>query len=148
MSPTIPVTTFLLVFSLAVGCSTADADSAVGPKPSGTTAAQRDKAEKEEREAAKATQDYADADKAEFIDEKRKRLVEIQAELDQLSAKGDRSSGAVKADATTTRKAMGPGEEGTRSGRSRPTGSDRNDAKGGFQKRYGELKDAFNKIRQ
>jgi hypothetical protein len=47
------------------------------------------------------TQDYAYAQKAEFVDKMKKELAEIQEELDRLSAKVERSSGEAKVDAKT-----------------------------------------------
>ena len=151
MRHTIRVITFLIVAALAVGCKSTDEKPAVGPKPSETVAAQRDKAETEVKEAAQAMQDYAYAQKAEFVDKMRKELADIQEELDRLSTKVDRSSSAAKADAKTqldavrekwaqAKKQLDQADSATE--------STWNDVKDGFKKLYGELKDSFEKTRQ
>ena len=151
MRHTILVITFLIVTALAVGCKSTDEKSAAGPKPSGTAAAQLDQAKTETKEAAQAMQDYAYAQKAEFVDKMKKELVGIQEELDRLSAKVDRSSGAAKAEAKTqleavrekwaqAKKQLDQAESATE--------STWDDVKSGFKKSYDELKDSFEKTRQ
>jgi chromosome segregation ATPase len=141
MRHTILPTTFLLVAGLAAGC----------PSTDGESAARRDKATTETKEAALAIQDFAYAQKAEFVDKMKKELVEIQGELDRLSAKVDRSSGAAKADAKTkleavrekwaqAKKQLDQAESATE--------STWDDVKVGFKKSYGELKDSFENTRQ
>jgi peptidoglycan hydrolase CwlO-like protein len=138
MRHTILVITFLIVAALAVGCKSKDEKSPVGLKQSQTAAPQ-------------AMPDYTYAQKAEFVDKMKKELVQIQEELDQLSAKVDRSSGAAKADAKTqldavrdkltqAKKQLDQAESATE--------STWDDVKGGFKKIYGELKDSFEKTRQ
>jgi hypothetical protein len=51
------------------------------------------------QEAKKAVKDYAYAQKAEFVAEMKKDLAKTEQELDQLSAKVEKSTGAAKADA-------------------------------------------------
>ena len=138
MRHTILVITFLIVAALAVGCTSTDGKPEGGPKQSETAPAQ-------------AMQDYTYAQKAEFVDKMKKELVEIQEELDRLSAKVDRSSGAAKADARTkleavrekwaqAKKQLDQAENATE--------STWDDVKDGAEKSYGELKDTFDKSRQ
>lgn len=143
--------TFLLTATLAVGYTAADEKSAAGPKPSGTAAAQLDQAKTETKEAAQAMQDYAYAQKAEFVDKMKEELIKIQEELDRLSAKVDRSSGAAKAEAKTQLEAVREKwaqakKQLDRAGSA--TESTWDDVKGGFEKSYGDLKDSFEKTRQ
>jgi len=138
MRHTILVITFLIVAAFAVGCTSTDEKPAGGPKQSETGPAQ-------------AMQDYTYAQKAEFVDKMKKELVEIQEELDRLSAKVDRSSGAAKADARTkleaVREKWAQAKKQLDQAES-ATDSTWDDVKGGFKKSYGELMDSFEKTRQ
>ena len=151
MKHTILVITFFLVAAFAVSCTSKAGKSAAEAKHRETAEAQLDKAKTETKEAAQAVQDYAYAQKAEFVDNMKKELVEIQEELDRLSAKVDRSSAAAKADAKAkleavrekwaqAKKQLDQAESATE--------STWNDVKGGFKKLYGELRDSFDKTRQ
>jgi molecular chaperone GrpE (heat shock protein) len=150
MRHTILMITLLLVAALAVGCTPTDEKSAVGPGES-KTAAQFDKAKTETKEAAQAMQDYTYTQKAEFVAKMKKELAEIQEELDRLSAKVDRSSGVVKAEAETQLEAVREKwaqakQQLDRAGSA--TESTWDSVKGGFETIYGELKDSFEKTRQ
>jgi uncharacterized membrane-anchored protein YhcB (DUF1043 family) len=145
------VITFLFIAGLAVGCASTDGKSAVGSRQSETAAAQLDKGQADTKEAAQAIQDYPYAQKAEFVDKMKKDLAEIQKELDRLSAKVDKSSGAAKEDAKTqlnavrekwaqAKKQLDQAESATE--------STWDDVKSGVKKSYGELKDSFTKTRQ
>jgi chromosome segregation ATPase len=151
MRHTILVIAFLLVAAFAVGCKSTDGKSAAETKQRENAAAQLDKAKTETKEAAQAVQDYAYAQKTEFVEKMKKELVEIQEELDRLSAKVERSSAAAKADAKVkleavrekwaqAKKQLDQAESATE--------STWDDVKGGFKKLYGELKDSFDKTRQ
>jgi len=151
MKHTILVITFLLVAGLAVSCASTDGKSAAGPRQRENAAAQLDKAKMETKEAAQAMQDYTYAQKAEFVDKMKKELAEIQEELDRLSAKVEKSSGAAKAEAkkqleavrekwALAKKQLDQAESATE--------STWDSVKGGFKKSYGELKDSFEKTRQ
>jgi malate synthase len=74
---------------------------AVGCKPSGdnSTSQQLDKVKTETKADAQAMKDYAFAQKAEFVADMQGQLDALNKDLDQLSAKIDKSSDAVKADA-------------------------------------------------
>lgn len=149
MRYTILVVTFLLTAAFAVDCT--PGKSADGPTPPQTAAAKLDKAKTETKEAARAVQDYAYAQKAELIDKMNKELAGIQEELDRLSAKVDNSSDMAKADAKTkvdavrakvvrVKKQLDQAENATE--------SNWNEVKGGFKESYGELKSSVDKTRQ
>jgi chromosome segregation ATPase len=151
MRHTILVISFLLVAACAVGCKSTDGKSAAEAKHHEDAAAQLDKAKTETKEAAQAVQDYAYAQKAEFVEKMKKELADIQEELDRLSAKVERSNGAAKADAEAklevvrekwaqAKKQLDQTESATE--------STWNDVESAFKKLYGELKDSFEKTRQ
>jgi DNA repair exonuclease SbcCD ATPase subunit len=151
MRPTILVITFFFVAALAVDCTSTEGKSAAGPKPSETAAAQLDKAKTETKEAARAMQDYAYAEKAELVGKMNKELGEIQEELDRLSAKVDRSSDTAKADAKAKLEAVREKWARAKKNLARAesaTESDWDDVKRGFRTSYGELKDSVAKTRQ
>jgi hypothetical protein len=82
-----------------VGVTSTDRTLAAGPEQGETAAAKREKAKTEAKETAQGMQDYTYAQKAKFAHKMKEELVKIQRELDRLSAKVDKSSGAAKADA-------------------------------------------------
>jgi hypothetical protein len=151
MKHSILITSSLLIAGVATGCASADGKSSPASRDRGTAAVQLDKAKAETREAAQAVQDYAYAQKAEFVDKMKRDLVEIQGELDQLSAKVDKSRGAAKAGAKTklesvrekwaqAKKHLDQAESATE--------STWDDVKNGTKKAYNELKDGFQQARQ
>ena len=82
--------TFLAVAAFAVGCKPAEDTS---------TAGQLDKVKSETKADAQAMKDYTFAQKAEFVAQMQGQVDALNKDLDQLSAKIDKSSDAVKADA-------------------------------------------------
>lgn len=151
MKHTILVMRLFLVAGVAVGCASGDGESAAESKQPGTAAVQRDKATTATKEAAQAIQDYAYAQRAEFIDEMKEELSQIQVELDKLSAEIDRSSGVAKDDAkadlealrekwTDAKKQLDQAESATE--------SSWEDAQGRFKKSHNDLKDSLDKTRQ
>ncbi|MDD5308527.1 MAG: hypothetical protein PHU25_14490 [Deltaproteobacteria bacterium] len=151
MRHTIPGITFFLVAALAGGCATTDGKAAVEPKQSGTATVKLEKAKTETKEAVQASQDYAYAQKTEFVDKMKKDLTGIQEEVDRLSVRVDKSSGAAKADAkirleevrqkwAQAKKQLDQAESATE--------ATWDNVKGGVRKSYGELKDSFDKTRQ
>ena len=146
MKHAIPVLMFLFIAALAVECTSAE-----GQKQSGTAAVQLEKAKTETKEAVQASQDYAYTQKTEFVDQMKKDLAEIQKQMDLLSAKVDKSSGAVKADAKTrldavrvkwtqAKKQLDQAQSATE--------STWNDVKDGVKKSYVDVKDSLDKTRQ
>ena len=90
MKNTLLAITFLAVTAFAAGCKPAEDNS---------TAQQLDKVKTETKADAQAMKDYAFAQKAEFVADMQGQLDALNKDLDQLSAKIDKSSDAVKADA-------------------------------------------------
>jgi cytochrome c556 len=132
---------------------------AVGCKPSGdsttedreATAKQLDKIKAETKQAAQDMKEYAYAQKAQFVGEMQPRLAEINRALDQLSAKVEKSTDAVKAQAgpklqelrdqmATLTKQL---EEARNATESTWAG-----VQARFKKGYGELEDKFQQARQ
>lgn len=85
--------TFLFGVLFTLGCTKDQ------PAPQRTTAPQFGKAEAEAKEAARDMKDYAYAQKVEFSAKMQGQLDSLNKELDQLSAKIENSSEAVKAEA-------------------------------------------------
>ena len=82
--------TLLAVTAFAAGCK---------PTEDNSTTQQLDKVKTETKADAQAMKDYAFAQKAEFVADMQGQLDALNKDLDQLSAKIDKSSDAVKADA-------------------------------------------------
>jgi ABC-type transporter Mla subunit MlaD len=82
------VITFLSVVAFAVGCNR---------EP--TTSQQIDKAKTETADAARDMKDYTYAQKTEFVTKMQGQLDALNKDLDQLSARIESSSDAIKADA-------------------------------------------------
>jgi ferredoxin-NADP reductase len=151
MRDTISVILFLLVAALAACCTSVDAKSAAGSKQSKTAALQLDQAKTEAKEAARAIQDYAYAQKAEFVDKMKKELLEIEVETNRLAFEVDRSSSTAKADAKAELDAVR--EKWARAKKQldqaeSATESTWKQVKGGFKKSHDDLKDSFDKTRQ
>ena len=79
---------FLCIATLAVGCEKGK-----------TTAQQIETVKAETKQAAKNMKDYTFAQKDEFVKDMRSQLTKLNQDLDQLAAKIDSSSDAVKAEA-------------------------------------------------
>ena len=80
--------TFLSATAFAVGCN-----------KEGTTSQQLDKAQVKTEEAAQSMQDYSYAQKTQFVEKMQGQLTALNNDLDQLAAKIEKSSDAVKAEA-------------------------------------------------
>ena len=72
---------------------------AVGCNKEPTTSQQLDKAQAETKQAAQDMKDYTYAQKAEFVEKMQAQLSELNRDLDQLAAKIEKSSDAIKAEA-------------------------------------------------
>ena len=79
---------FLSVAGFSVGCNKED-----------TTSQQLDKVQAKTEEAAHEMKDYTFAQKAEFTAKMQSQLTELNRELDQLGARIEKSTDAVKAEA-------------------------------------------------
>jgi methyl-accepting chemotaxis protein len=140
MKPHTLIVTFFSVAAFAVGC-----------KKEETTSQQLDRVKTETKEAARDMKDYTFAQKAEFTENMKDQLAEINRELDQISAKIEKSSAPVKAEAKPKLQALR--EQTARLNRqldeaTNATESSWNDVKTGFRKGYNELKDGFQQARQ
>ena len=82
--------TFLAVTAFAVGCK---------PAQDSSTSRQLDKVNAETKADAQAMKDYAFAQKADFVADMQVQADALNKDLDALSAKIEKSSDAVKADA-------------------------------------------------
>jgi DNA repair exonuclease SbcCD ATPase subunit len=141
--------TCLAVIAFTVGCKPAAEQSAAENREA--TAAQFDKVKKETKEAAQDLQDYAYAQKAQFLATMQRQLAAINRDLDQLAAQIEKSSDAAKAEAKPKLQALR--EQAAKLNKQLDeakgaTESTWGDFKAGFTKGYGELKDGFQAARQ
>ncbi|MHB8520985.1 MAG: sll1863 family stress response protein [Limisphaerales bacterium] len=149
IKPTKLAITFLSIAAFAVGCKpTAEQSTA---QDQDATTAQFDKVKKETKEAAQGIKDYAYAQKAEFVEKMQGQLNEINRDLDQLSAKVEKSSETTKAEAKTKLKALR--EQAAKLNTQLDAAKDANestwnDVKAASRKAYDELKDSFQQLRQ
>lgn len=134
--------TFLALTAFAVGCK---------PSEEKATSQQIEQIAQETKEAAEEMKDYTYTQKAEFVENMRNQLAEINRDLDQLSAKVEKSSDAAKAEAKPKLQVLRDQTarltkqlDDARSA----TESTWEDVKTGFKKGYSELKDSFNQTRQ
>jgi len=142
--------TFLLVAGLAVGCRSTDGESATKPEHRVSVAAQN--AATQTKQAVRAVQGYAYAQKAEMVARMKKDLGEIRRELDRLSVKVANAGAETKADAKAKLEAARDkwarmNKQLDRAAES-ATESTWDDVKGGLDRSYGELKDSFESTRQ
>ena len=144
------IITFLMVTGLTLGCTPTDDKSAVKPQDPESAAVQLDEAKEKTKEAAQAVQDYTYAQKAEFVDKMKQQLLDMQEEMDRLSAKVDKTREEVKADAKTrleaarakwalAKKQLDKAVDATE--------STWDDVKAAFQDAYHGLEESFEKTR-
>jgi cytochrome c556 len=132
--------TFLSVAAFTVGCN----------KPQ-TTSEQLDTVQEKTTQAAQDMKDYTFAQKAEFVEKMQSQLAEINKDLDQLEAKIESSSDAVKAEAKPKLQALR--EQTAQLGKrledvQNATESTWDSVKSGFKKAYEASKDGVNQARQ
>ena len=132
--------TFLSIAAFAVGC-----EKEQTPKQ------QIDKVQAETKQAAQDMKDYTFAQKAEFVKTMQGQLDALNKDLDQLSAKIDSSSDAVKAEAKPKLQALR--DQAAQLNKQldeakNATESTWDSVKSGFQKAYDATKDGFNQARQ
>jgi chromosome segregation ATPase len=134
------VITFLSIAVFAVGC-----------KKEQSTSQQMDKVQTETKQAAQDMKDYTFAQKAEFVSTMQGQLDALNKDLDQLSAKIDSSSDAVKAEAKpklqTLRDQVAKLNTQLDDAKN-ATESTWDAVKSGFNKSYEATKDGFNQARQ
>jgi hypothetical protein len=90
MKNTLLAVTFLAVAAFAAGCK---------PSEDTSTAQQLDKVKTETKADAQELKDYTFAQKADFVAKMQRQVDALNKDLDDLSAKIEKSSDAVKADA-------------------------------------------------
>jgi len=134
------ILTFLSIAAFAVGC-----------KKEQTTSQQIEKVKTETKQAAQDMKDFTFAQKAEFVKQMQGQLDALNKDLDQLAAKIDSSSDAVKAEAKPKLQALR--DQAAQLNKQlddakNATESTWDSVKSGFQKAYEATKDGFNQARQ
>jgi chromosome segregation ATPase len=132
--------TLLSITALAVGCE----------KPQ-TTSQQIEKVQTETKQAAQDMKDYTFAQKDEFVAAMQVQLDALNKDLDELAAKIDSSSDAVKAEAKPKLQALRDqaAQLNTQLADARnATASTWDSVKTGFNKAYESTKNGFNQARQ
>jgi ElaB/YqjD/DUF883 family membrane-anchored ribosome-binding protein len=132
--------TILSIAAFAVGCNKEQ-----------TTSQQLENVKTETKEAAQDMKDYTFAQKAEFVKQMQIQLDNLNKDLDQLAAKIESSSDAVKAEAKPKLQALR--DQAAQLNKQlddarNATESTWDSVKAGFQKAYGATKDGFNQARQ
>ncbi len=136
--------TFLLTLLSAAAC-------AVGCNKEQTTSQQLDKVQAETKQAAQDMKDYAYAQKAEFVVKMQGQLDALNRDIEQLSAKVEKSSDAVKAEAQPKLQALRDqaAQLNTQIDQAKnATESTWDSVKAGSEKAYDALKDGFQQARQ
>ena len=146
-----PACLVVALITATLGCSTKKDEGPASEPEHARTAEQREKAKVEAQEAKQALQDYAYAQKAEFIAQMKKDLAETEQELDRLSAKVDESTGAAKADAKLKLDAVR--EQCVQAKRKideaeAATETTWDEVKVSARRSYGEMKESFDETRQ
>jgi chromosome segregation ATPase len=142
MKNTLLIITLFAVASLAVGCKPSDNNS---------TAQQLDKVKTETKADAQEMKDYAFAQKAEFVATMEGQLDALNKDIDALSAKIERSSDAVKADAKPKLQALRDEAAGLNKQldeAKNATESTWDSVKAGTKKAYNGLQEDFAQARQ
>jgi len=132
--------TLLAVSAFAVGCDKQQ-----------TTSQQLDQVQAETKQAAQDMKDYTYAQKAEFVEKMQGQLAELNRDLDQLAARIDKSSDAIKAEAQpklqVLRDQMAQLNKQLDEAKN-ATESTWDSVKGGFKKGYEASKEGFQQARQ
>jgi cytochrome c556 len=139
----------LATIALAVGCKPSSEPPATETRQA--TARQFDQVKQETKEAAQAMNDYAYAQKAEYVATRQAELAEINRELDQLAARIEIATDAAKTEATPKLQALREqvAKLNTHLDEAKnATESTWDDVKAGFNQGYSDLKDGFNQVRQ
>jgi ElaB/YqjD/DUF883 family membrane-anchored ribosome-binding protein len=134
------VIAFLSIAAFAVGCNKEQ-----------TTSQQLENVKTETKEAAQDMKDYTFAQKAEFVKQMQIQLDNLNKDLDQLAAKIESSSEAVKAEAKPKLQALR--DQAAQLNKQldearNATESTWDSVKNGFKKAYEATKDGFNQARQ
>ena len=132
--------TLLSIAAIAVGCNKEQ-----------TTSQQLDKVQTETTQAAQDMKDYTFAQKAEFVKAMQGQLDTLNKDLDQLSAKIESSSDAVKAEAKPKLQVLR--DQAARLNQQLADAQNATEStwysiQRGFQKAYEATKDSFQQARQ
>jgi hypothetical protein len=135
----------LLIALLAV------AAFAVGCNKEQTTSQQLDKVQAETKQAAQDMKDYTFAQKSAFVETMQVQLAELNRDLDQLAAKIEKSSDAIKAEAKPKLQVLR--DQTAQLNKQldevkNATESTWDSVKGGFKKAYESSKEGFQQARQ
>jgi len=136
----ISVITLVCAAAFAVGCNKEQ-----------TTSEQLDKVQAETKQAAQDMKEYTFAQKTEFVEKMQAQLAALNVDLDQLVAKVEKSSDAVKAEAKPKLQALR--DQTAQLNKQldevkNATESTWDSVKSGFKKAYESSKDGFNQARQ
>ena len=131
---------FLLGAIFAAGCNKEE-----------TATQQLDQAQAKTEAAAQDMKDYTYAQKNEFVEKMQGQMTALNRDLDQLSARIEKSSDAAKSEAKPKLQVLR--EKAARLNQKLDdargaTESSWDDVKAGFKKGYGELKDSFQDARK
>ncbi len=99
MKHTLRIILFVAVGAVAAGCNKPNQDSKAQNDDLETAAATREKAITATNEAATSIENYAYAQKAEFVDAAERELSDFQAEMERLRTKIDQSTGEARDEA-------------------------------------------------
>jgi cytochrome c556 len=129
----------LAATAFAVGCNKED-----------STSQQLEKVKSETKEAARDMKDYSYAQKGDFVKQMQTQLTALDQDLEKLSAKIERSSDAVKAEAKPKLQALR--DQATQLNvqldkAKNATESTWDEVKAGSRKAYDALADGFNQAR-
>jgi cytochrome c556 len=116
-----------------------------------TTSQQIEKVQAETKDAAQDMKDYTYAQKTEFVEKMQTQLAALNKDLDQLSAKVEKSSDTAKAEAKPKLQALRDQADKLNQQLDKAksaTESTWDDVKTGSKKAYNELKDSFQQARQ
>jgi predicted nucleic acid-binding Zn-ribbon protein len=124
---------------------------AAGCNQEQTTSQQFDKVQADTKQAAQDMKDYTFAQKSAFVETMQAQLTALNQDLDQLSAKVEKSSNAIKSEAQPKLQALrdqmaqlNKQLDETRNA----TESTWDSVKGGFKKAYEASKEGFQQARQ
>lgn len=144
------ITAVLLTGSIFTGCDWLNEKSA-SQKRQEELIAKLDQDKKDNDEAVKETMDYTYKQRVDFINAMKKELAEIQKDLDELTAKAEKTGKEAKADAKDKIEALRQEMELTKKHIEETEKADERtweDVKKAFRKANADLKESFKNTRQ